>query len=241
MIDIFMTSFFRYDFTLESINKINERTEPGSFQIHVFDNGSDLNTQKSLFELLANKKIVSLHLDSRNTGCLYNKLVFHSMVETSSKYYVVTDNDVFPPALTPSWLTQMTGIMDRHMEIAFLAPQLPPTWLQEPYKSLEDVVYCKAVGNTFKMVRRALFPPVQQHLNTFGDDGQVCQLTAERGWKTAFCKDIFCWHAGQCANWGYKPEEIAHDPRKAGYGAPFIYSPVNSLTYEPPSSLKPNI
>lgn len=232
--NIYMTSFFRYNFTEEAINKIHERTEKGTFQIHLYDNGSDHGTQERLHNLLRFNKIASLVLDSRNTGCLYNKIVFHAMTETAEKYYVVTDNDVFPPKISPSWLIQMTDIMDRHPELAFLAPQLPPTGLQEPYEIKDDIVYCKAVGNTFKMVRRGAFPiQTEQKLGAFGDDGNVCKGAHDLGWKVAFCRNIFCWHAGQCKNWGYKSEEIYKDPRKAGYGPPFEYGLANAETYEP--------
>jgi hypothetical protein len=252
-----MSSFFRPDFTLESINKIHERTEPGTFQLHIYDNGSDLQTTDMLYDLLKSKKITSVTLDSRNTGCLYNKLIYHAMTETDQKYYVVTDNDIFPPLLTPSWLTQMVGIMDRQPEINVLAPQLPPTWLQEPYEVYEDVVYCKAVGNTFKMVRREAIPVKElmsvQKIGVFGDDGHFSRVADghfkdgknldyidvnDKNKKVAFCKNIFCWHAGQCENWGYKPEEINKDPRKAGYGKPFLYEPINNLTYEPPAVMR---
>ena len=232
MIPIFITSFFRYDFTLETLKKIRERTEPETYQIHIYDNGSDQTTQQGLYELLKDGVITSLTLDSRNTGCLYNKAVFHSMVESNQKYYVVTDNDVYPPDLSPSWLTQMTAIMDQHPELAFLTPQLPPTWLQTPSEVKEDIVYCAAVGNTFKIVRREAFPGFDQKLNTFGDDGQVCKAVQEKGWRTAFCRNIFCLHVGQCKNWGYKSEEIALDPRKSGYGEPFICD-IDEKTYRP--------
>jgi len=238
MIDIYMTSFFRKHFTVEAVKKIHNRTESGTFQIHIFDNGSDFETQCELFKLLQTKLIVSLHLDSRNTGCLYNKLIFNSMTESTSKYYVVTDNDVLPPDLKPSWLTQMINIMDNHLELAFLAPQLPPVSLQQPYEIHDDIVYCQAVGNTFKLVRRDTFPIIEQKLDAFGDDGLVCKIVAGQKMKVAFCKNIFCWHAGQCTNWGYNTSELALDKRKCGYGQPFIYQPVNELTYEPPAHLK---
>ena len=238
MTNIYMTSWCRQQFTLDALAKIHERTEAGSFQIHLWDNGSDMRVQQTLFELLRGRRITSLHLDSRNTGCLYNKQVFHSMTESSSKYYVVTDNDIFPPLLSPSWLARMTEIMDRHPELAFLAPQLPPVTLQEPYQDLGDVVYCKAVGNTLKMVRRESFPSMEQRLGVFGDDGLVCDIAGKTGWKAAFCKDIFCWHAGQCEGWGYGPDEIGGDVRKAGYGKPFKYTPVDNKTYEPPKDLR---
>jgi GT2 family glycosyltransferase len=234
MINIYMTSFFRYDFTLESIKKIHERTEPGTFQIHVYDNASDPETQDKLYGLLKEQRIMSLTLDSRNTGCLYNKLVFHAMTETKEPYYVVTDNDIFAPALSPSWLAQMVEIMDRHPEIAFLTPQLPPQNLMEPYKVLDDIIYCKAVGNALKLVRRKAFPvETEQVLGAYGDDGNVSKRAMDNGYKNAFCRNIFCYHAGQCKNWGYEEKEIYKDPRKVGYGKPFEYNLKNNETYEP--------
>jgi len=238
MIDIYMTSFFRFKMTKKSVDFIHERTAPGTFQIHIYDNGSDKHTRESLYGLLDEGKIVSLHLDSRNTGCLYNKGIFQMMTEIDQKYYVVTDNDVYPPKLTPDWLQQMTEIMDRESDIALLTPQLPPQFLQEPdirYGVHRDFVYCKAVGNTFKMVRRAVFPldRFQPKLLKYGDDGIVSQYLRDSGWKIAFCRNIYCYHAGQCLNWGYEEKEIDLDPRKQGYGAPFVYPIKNDETWEP--------
>jgi cellulose synthase/poly-beta-1,6-N-acetylglucosamine synthase-like glycosyltransferase len=240
MTQIYITSFFRRQFTEETIKKIHERTTPGSFQIHVFDNNSDKETRQFLYGLLDSGSITSLHLDSRNTGCLYNKLVYHAMTESKDRYYVVTDNDVFPPKLDPDWLVRMTRVMDNHPELAFLTPQLPPIEFQMPYKTLEDIVYCRAVGNTFKLVRREFMPfyDIEQRLGLFGDDYQISQVVQQRHYKVAFCRNIFCWHAGQCENWGYKAEEIAMDARKVGYGNPYVYQPVNMDTYEPPQELR---
>jgi hypothetical protein len=240
MIDIFMTTFHREDFTRKSLELIHERTEPGTFQIHIFDNNSGPNMRKFLIDLLGQGLIVSLHLDSRNTGCLYNKGIFHMTADGSQKYYVVTDNDVFPPKLSPDWLSQMIVIMDAHPDLAFLAPQVPPQWLQTPdmKKVKDDIVYCKAVGNTLKLVRRQAFPIADGYLNmlgAFGDDGLVCNLVTFKRYKTAFCRNIFCYHAGQCDNWGYTDEEISLDPRKEGYGPPFKYELANEETYEPTS------
>jgi len=235
-----MTSFFRYNLTIEAINKIYERTEPGSFQLHIYDNGSDHETQDKLINLLKTGRITSLMLDSRNTGCLYDKLVFYAMTETANKYFCVTDNDIFPPKIQPDWLEQMIKIMDNHPELALLTPHLPPTNLQVPYKILPDICYCEAVGNTLKLVRRDAFPLElfnEQKLGAFGDDGMISASIRKKGLKVAFCHFIYCWHAGQCENWGYKPEEIALDIRKAGYGEPFIYTPMNDA-YDPPPELR---
>lgn len=221
--------------TARAMTEIHERTAPGTFALHIFDNGSDKDTRDYLISLLDAGKIASLHMDSRNTGCLYNKGVFHIMTDSRSKYYVVTDNDVYPPKLTPDWLAQMVAIMDAHPELGLLAPQLPPQWLQQPYEIANDIIYCKAVGNTFKMVRREAFPLDQYKplLNEYGDDGLVSHQMSQKGWSVAFCRSIFCLHAGQCENWGYTPEQVAMDPRKQGYGTPYTYPIKNWDTYEP--------
>ena len=54
MTDIFITSFFRVDMTLKTIGYIKERTIPGTYKIHIFDNGSDKDTQSVLINLLDN-------------------------------------------------------------------------------------------------------------------------------------------------------------------------------------------
>lgn len=240
MIPIYMTSFFRKDFTENSVKFINERTRPGTYQLTIYDNGSDKDTRDFLYKLLDEGKITALILDSRNTGCLYNKIVFHAMTETSCKYYCITDNDIYPPKLSPDWLEQMTTLMDKHPELGLLSPQLPPQWLQMPLNSTDDLVYCKAVGNTFKFIRRDLLKidGIEQALGRFGDDGQISDLIEKAGYKVAFAKNIFCFHAGQCDNWGYTKDQIDKDPRKAGYGAPFSYTVVNEDTYEPESRWK---
>lgn len=237
-IDIFMTSWLRPDFTQRSIEHILDRTTPGTYRLHILDNQSSARTREPLVKMLDEGKICSLTLHSLNTKCLWGKAVFNAMVEAKSKYYVVTDNDILPPKLaSKDWLAQMAGVMDRHPEIALLTPQLPPTWLQEPIAANGDVVYCKGVGNTFKMVRREAYPSYPQSMDKFGDDGEVSKLVREAGYKVAFCSDIFCLHLGQTDNWGYESEEIALDPRKAGYGPPFKYTPVDTDSFRPPQEL----
>jgi len=242
MVDIYMTSWQRPDFLKKAIDLLYERTATDTFQLHVFDNCSDDATKQLLLGYFEAGLIKSLHLDSRNTGCLYNKAVFHAMTESTSEYYVVTDNDVYPPLLEPDWLSQLIDIMDARPNLAFLAPQLPPQFLQMPEKddsgrvtTTGDVVYCKAVGNTLKVTRREAYPfgDYEQLVGQYGDDGKVCELVRQKGWKVAFARNIYCYHAGQCVNWGYKPEDIDKDPRKSGYGKPFEYEVEDELKYIP--------
>ena len=233
-IPIFITSFYRSDMTRRAIELIKERTTPGTYQLHLYDNASDKSTRDYLYGLLENGTITSLHLDSRNTGCLYNKAVFHAMTESNSEFYIVSDNDIYPPKSSPDWLTQLITLMEKYPYLAFLTPQVPPVQLQMPEVVLDDIVLCRAVGNTFKIVRRKAYPidKYNQELYKYGDDGLVSEEVRKAGWKIAFCRKLFACHAGQCKNWGYKPEEIEKDPRKAGYGDPFILQ-IDPDTFEP--------
>ena len=144
--------------TIRTIDLIYDRTEPDTFKIHVFDNGSDNVTRYELIRLLDRGRIESLHLDNRNTGCLYNKGIFYMMTESKEKYFCVTDNDIYPPKLEPDWLSRMIDIMEKYPKLGMLTPQLPPQSLQMPFKTLDDIVLCRAIGNTFKLVRTEAFP-----------------------------------------------------------------------------------
>jgi hypothetical protein len=161
------------------------------------------------------------------------------MTESSNKYYVVTDNDILPPKLEPDWLQQMTAVMDRHPQLAFLAPQLPPVCLQQPLAMDDEVVSCIAVGNTFKLVRRDSIEldKINQQLDKVGDDSILSQHVRARGWQVGFCRDIFCYHIGQCKDWGYTREQIEMDRRRPEYGKPYMYDPKSMDTYEPPKCL----
>jgi hypothetical protein len=227
--NIFITSFFRRHFTERIVRELKERTTI-PLSIHIYDNGSDKETRDYLISLLEDKIITSLVLDSRNTGCLYNKLVFNSMVESSDEYYIVTDNDIMPPKLSPCWLTQMIKIMDDNKGLDMLCPQFPPVNYMGPTQEgiREDFVYCKAIGNALKLVRRSSYPVgYKQKLNTFGDDGFISQFCT-----VAFCRKVFCYHAGQSKNWGYNLDEIKLDPRKETYNNPLVIE-VNPITYVP--------
>lgn len=211
--------------TEEVVRSIKERTSPGTYKIHVLDNECTKTSRGMMNKFMEEGLITSYIAHKENTRCLWGKYVFHAMVESGNPYYVVTDNDVIPPNTTPDWLQKMISIMDDHPRVAFLTPQLPPQGLQQPYKKEEQLVLCKAVGNTFKMVRREAYPVelYNQSKDSFGDDGLVSQLVREKGYDVAFCRDLYCLHKGQTHNWGYAEEDLKDDPRKEGYGEPFQY------------------
>lgn len=241
-IKICITSWNRVHFLEQVITKINERTKPGSFEIIVYDNASDLETRSYLQNCLQSNLISNVIFDNVNSGCLKPKIVFHSLVGQDEPFYVVSDNDILPPDLTPDWLEQMVTIMENNPDVALLTPQLPPVWLQEPYQRRGNIILAKAVGNTFKMCRRFAIPEeFKQVTDRYGDDGVLCKLLSGRGWKIAFAADLFCYNLERTIDsYGYTKDQLAADPRKFGYdpdSKKHNYDPEDWKTLKPPSHL----
>lgn len=240
-IKICISSWNRCHFLKEVITKIHQRTKPGSFEVIVYDNASDLDTVQYLKECLETSLVSNVIFDTENSGCLKPKIMFHELASQDA-WYVVNDNDIIPPDLTPDWLEQMVAIMEAHPDVALLTPQLPPVWLQEPYEKRGDIVLCKAVGNTFKLVRRSAIPvdELKQVTDRYGDDGILCALLRGKGWKIAYASNMYCYNLERSKiDYGYTKEQLQQDPRKQGYdldSTKYNYEPKSWKTLEPPSA-----
>lgn len=234
MTPIYITSWHRGDMLAKVVQAIHERTALDSYEITVWDNHSNPETMAILHEMFMRSHIENLILWGDNAKCCYPKLQFQAMSE-GHEFYVVTDNDVLPPQIEPDWLSSMLDIMKSHPKLGLLSLRLPPESLQMPTGYDEEVVFCRAVGNTFKLVRREAWPSVALN-GQFGDDSTLSQGMLDNGWLVGFCRHLYCLHMGQTTNWGYKTEEVALDPRKVGYGKPYEYS-YNPLTLEPWSGI----
>lgn len=233
MTPIFLQSWERLDFTMKTIEEIRERTE--DFRLHVFDNGSGEGVSSVLLMAHFNGKIDSLHLEGRNTGCLYPKHVFHAMVPDDCLFYVVTDNDFIPCA---GWLPALLGIMERNRDLALLTLDYLPRWPLQPLEDRGEYVRTKAVGNTFKLCRRHAMEQVihdmPQKLGAYGDDGMLCDLLDRAGWEVGYAKGKYCFNLELTVpNWGYTEEQLKQDPRKSGYAPPMRYLPMDWDTLEP--------
>jgi hypothetical protein len=237
VIPIFMTSWHRPDFTWVALSQIAARTI-APHEVHVWDNGSAPEEQATLREIHQSKECHHLYLHAHNRGCCFPKGIYRALAGDAD-FFVLTDNDACPPKVTPCWLTELERIMRAHDELGCLALRCPPEWLQQPMPGdldgTNEIVRCKAVGNQFKMIRSEAWPhdwTEETRGKTFGDDAILCDLMARDGWLTAFTRNIWCLHAGQCEDWGYTKSQVNEDPRKAGYGKPYTYK-YNPLTYEP--------
>jgi hypothetical protein len=220
------------------IRAIHERTQ--DFTLHIYCNEARLSDSERYGALQAEGLLTSVTLDSRNTRCLYPKKVFHAMVPADCPYYVVTDNDFLPAV---NWLPRLLAIMDANPKLAMLAPFYWPYWPMNPYEDRGTYYAAEAVGNTFRVIRRAaldlIIHEVKQDLNAYGDDGLFSKLVRSLGWEVGIAKDVFTYNLEQVEeNRGYLPEESAKDPRTAGYGKHQRYEPLDWETLAPPVHLR---
>lgn len=235
-IDIFITSHNRKEPLRQTLEALRTRTHH-PHRIHVFDNGSMEETRDYLYQEYTSGGIHSLILSSDNTKPYYPKPIFHSMVESSSDYYVVTDSDILPPDLgSECWLTRLLSISERkltHTNLAILSAQVPPVWLYRPYGQDDEVVYCHAVGNMLKLVNRHYARFTFQQRGMFGDDELLCTQVHLQGYRVGYARNVFAQNIGQKPLWGYaSPEEYADDPRKASEPPPLFVEPKDPQTFE---------
>ncbi len=244
-INIFLTTFNRLQVLKKTVESIEKRTKY-PFRLHVWDNGSDRATVEWLVERFQGTvgrgqftsarecpPLGTLMLSNDNTYTLYPKPIFHSMVETEDEFYVVTDSDIEAPDMGDRcWLTRMLEHMRERPKLAVLAAMVPPVWLQRPYTQDSAVVYCNAVGNTLKVVRRAAIKFPRQKRGEFGDDTELCDQLHRDGQLVGYSREINCHNLGQKTLWGYaSAAEYQGDPRKATEPPPFYIPPMNTETF----------
>ena len=75
-IPIFMTSWHRKDMTERAVREIHERTTPGTFELHLYDNGSGKETRDYLISLLDEGKITSSNSTPAILGVCTTRVFF---------------------------------------------------------------------------------------------------------------------------------------------------------------------
>lgn len=241
MTPIFILSWERIEFTRQVVQEIRNRTAAGSYSIHVLDNGSRESARTELAAMALAREIDGLTLLPSNTRCLHPKHVFTALVPDSCEFHVITDNDFIPGA---GWLPKMIEIMHRNPSLACLTANYYPYWPMNPQSPKADYVPCQAVGNTFRLCRtkavKEAMRQIQNEYGEFGDDGRISHVLREgMGMEVGFARDVFCFNLELTqGNWGYEPEELKADPRKAGYQPPERYQPVDWDTLAVPEHLR---
>jgi hypothetical protein len=240
MTPIFITSWNRPEFTRRVINEIQNRTEVGTYSIHVLDNGSEKSTRVWLSHLQTSGEIDGLTLLKSNSACVHPKHVFSALVPDSCPYFVVTDNDFIPGN---GWLPKMLEEIERNPRLACLTAQYYPYWPMGPKEARADYVACQAVGNTFRLCRTAEVKEATRQLpNEYGaysDDGLISDRLRAMGFEVGFSRSVYCYNLELTEdNWGYTEDQLKEDPRKAGYTQPERYQPLDWETLAVPEQLR---
>jgi hypothetical protein len=137
---------------------------------------------------------------------------------TSSDPVVVTDPDLVVPDLTPCWLTQMLGILDRHPDFGILGvgldqSNLPPVQEAEnlsPTEIVDGEIVERAVGSILTFVRRAA-------LHSYYDDWRACESVARAGYRFGWALNVRALHLG----WDDFKLHPGHLARKRRYGGEY--------------------
>jgi hypothetical protein len=137
---------------------------------------------------------------------------------TTSDPVVVTDPDLVVPELSPCWLTEMLGILDRHPEFGILGIGLDQSNLpsvQEPEKlSPEEIIdgeiVEQPVGSIFTFVRRAA-------LHSYYDDWRACESVARAGYRFGWALNVRAFHLG----WDDYKLHPGHLASKRRYGGEY--------------------
>ena len=214
--DIVILSHNRLDHLVRTVDALETRTT-APFRITIVDNASGPEVRNWLHENRARFHQLKLLDENLYPGSSGPALQI-GIDATTSDPVVVTDPDLVVPDLTPCWLTQMLGILDRHPDFGILGigldqSNLPP--VQEPEKLAPDEIIDgeiveRPVGSIFTFVRRTA-------LHSYYDDWRACESVARAGYRFGWALNVRALHLG----WDDYKLHPGHLARKRRYGGEY--------------------
>ena len=214
--DIVILSHNRLDHLVRTVDALETRTT-APFTITIVDNASGPEVRNWLHENRARIHQLILLDENLYPGSSGPALQI-GIDATTSDPVVVTDPDLVVPDLTPCWLTQMLGILDRHPDFGILGvgldqSNLPP--VQEPEKLAPDEIVDgeiveRPVGSIFTFVRRTA-------LHSYYDDWRACESVARAGYRFGWALNVRALHLG----WDDYKLHPGHLARKRRYGGEY--------------------
>jgi Glycosyl transferase family 2 len=191
-IDIVLLTYNRLEYLVATVQALRERT-PEPFRLTIVDNASDSGVRNWLVE----------HRD------LFHQVIFRAENEhiagfqpgidaTSSDPFVLAEPDLLVPALEPSWLARLHGLMERHPDFGLIGVGLDPA--NRPSVLGPELIDADAlvngeiveanVGIWFQMIRRdALRVP-------YVKDAAACIAIRETGYRVGWAPGIRAFHLG---------------------------------------------
>ena len=158
--DIVILTHNRLDHLVRTVDALETRTT-APFRITIVDNASGPEVRNWLQANRARFHQLILLDENLYPGSSGPALQI-GIDATTSDPVVVTDPDLVVPDLTPCWLTEMLGILDRHPDFGILGigldqSNLPP--VQEPERLataeiIDGEIVEQPVGSIFTFIRR---------------------------------------------------------------------------------------
>jgi Glycosyl transferase family 2 len=214
--DIVILTYNRLDHLVKTVDALEARTT-APFRITIVDNASGpevrnwLQANRERFHQL---KLLDENLYPGSSG----PALQIGIDATTSDPVVVTDPDLVVPDLTPCWLTQMLGILDRHPDFGILGigldqSNLPPVQEPEnvaPEEIVDGEIVEQPVGSIFTFVRRGA-------LHSYYDDWRACESVARAGYRYGWALNVRAVHLG----WDDYKLHPGHLARKRRYGGEY--------------------
>lgn len=207
MVDIFIATYLRQQFTKETLQYLKERTKY-PHRLVILDNGGNEEFKDQVDYYVGFSQNIGIH-------GLWNT----ALALATTDYFITTDNDLLVPDLDPDWLTQLVGIMNKnpeygavslHPHIFIGAAGIDPS---EP----SDVVERNMCGAVLRIMRREAVQKSGGWLHQIEagrnhEERTICSQLQTAGYKVGITPRIRAYH-NFGTNWGY-PEEFTPEMQK---------------------------
>jgi glycosyltransferase involved in cell wall biosynthesis len=229
-VDLHLVSWNRPKMTELVIRTINKNTKRDNYRLVVFDNGSDMETVKMLFDLQDNGLVDEVFSQSDNKGLEYAR---QYLLENSTygDYFVCIDNDCLPPPIrnNKDWIEELIELMQKYEDFAAISMRTQVmigtgNIFQEADELDEDIVEFPHPGGSYRIMRTFAVKEVggwdREAPLRGAEERYICGKLNEEGYRTAFSTNVQCLHlfgtraTNPTDRWGYdvslSPEETGH-------------------------------
>lgn len=238
MIDLHLVTWNRPKMTELVIRTIHRNTKPGTFRLHVFDNGSDKPMKSMLQELKDVKLIHELVSPKANHGLEVAREQLR-LWHTNSRYFVCIDNDCLPPPpivfgngeFQSDWLDQLKKLMNAHPNFAAISARTQVmigtgNIFEEADTVGDDIVPFPHPGGSFRIMRTGMVEKVQgwdePKPGRGSEERFIGAKLNDAGFQTAFAVKVRCLHlfglrdaSNATDRWGYdaslQPADTGHN------------------------------
>lgn len=229
-LDLHLVSWNRFPMTELVIKAIHRNTQPGTFKLHVLDNGSDGDVPQKLEELRDAGFIHDLLLFKTNMGLEGARNILLQNA-TESEYFVCIDNDCIPQPFIGEvdWLELLVDLMERYEDFAAISCRTQVmigtgNIFEEADAAGDDIIEFPWPGGSLRIMRSDIVRRVggwdRNAPGRGGEERYIAEKLHNDGYRTAFAVNIKTLHLfglrgkNSTDRWGYdislKPEDTGH-------------------------------